>query len=263
MIVYANGDSFVAGSGLGSYLLPNWPGLHDVGSEKLYKENREWLEKCYSNKLAFKILTEVIPKVESKLAFAHKLKSLLNCNVVNGAEGGSSFDRIARTTITELISLKNQYKDSKIVAIIGNTDIFRSEVAYNRHGENTWFQIHYNLTPPSDLKNLLKYKLTHEHNYHRMLDYYKHCILIKDFCRSNDIELHWIDIGMVQEDSRVLNQHADLAALKEYADIQYSVNMSQCAVGVKGKFVPDGHFSEAVHEKVAAEFAKILEKYKV
>jgi hypothetical protein len=263
MILYTNGDSFVAGSGLALHLLPNYPGVHDHADEKIYKENRQWIDRCYSNPQSFKLVAEVIPKVESAIAFPNKIKKLLNCQVINNAQGGSSFDRIARTTITDLIGLKKSNPDSKIVAIIGDTDIFRSEVAYNRLGENTWFQMHCNLTPPQDLKNLLRYKLLHEHNYHRMLEYYKHWILIKDFCKLNNIEVHWIDIGMVQEDHRVLTQHPDLAQLKEYADVTASVNMSTCAMNVKGKFLPDGHFSEPVHAIVAEQFAKILEKYKV
>jgi len=263
MILYSNGDSFVAGSGLAFHLLPKWPGLHDVADDNLYKETRQWLDRCRKDRHAFKILSEVIPKIEPTLAFPYKIKKLLNCEIVNGAQGGSSFDRIARTTITDLINLRKVHRDSKIVAIIGDTDVFRSEVAHNVRGENFWFQMHCNLEPPIELKNLLRYKLLHEHNYHRMTEYYKNCILIKDFCKANDIELHWIDIGMVQEDQRVLNQHSDLAALKEYANVTSSVNMSDCAIGVKGKYVPDGHFSEMVHTIVAEKFAKILEKYKV
>lgn len=261
MILYSNGDSFVAGSGLALNLLPDCPGPYDTQTEENYRKYKKWMDQCRGDKRSFQIIEKLMPKAEKVASFPNKIKKLLGCELFNAAEGGSSFDRIARTTVVDLLSIKKN-SNEKIVAIIGDTDIFRSEVAYCLKGVDTWYQVLLNMPGPSDMQGLIKYKALHEHYYQRMLEFYKNWILIKDFCRCNDIELHWISIGMIEENFSIIRNHNDLLALKNYVDLKHSVNMSSCAEGIQGKYVADGHFSEAVHDVVAKKFEKILEKYK-
>lgn len=264
MILYVNGDSFVAGSGLALDIIPGNSGnLSEVSSSKRM-ELASWAHKVlydpsyagYHPKIKF---------LERARAFPALIKNQIpSCKLINSSLGGSSFDRITRTTITDLIEIKKTHND-KIVAIIGNTDYYRKEIAcslYNKH----WLDLNLGLangwpTEPRDLLVLAKYFVREETSYHRLVEYYKNWITIKEFCKNNDIELLFLKV--FNDDFEGTTKPKDLLLLEEYVNLQYTIHMGNVSEKVEKRYCPDGgHFSAAVHTLVAEEFVKLLEKYK-
>ena len=264
MHLYFNGDSFVAGIELGDDILPNYPGL----SQNI---NRHW----YNNIRRVEHDSDIyrqIKKLEYERSFAYKTAQTLNVQFTNAALGGSSMDRIARITIKDLLLLKKTHVNEKIIAIIGTTECSRTEVPRtgNTSGRRVWEQIIIDSTHLLDkeYQDFLKYKVLHETDYHRLINFYKNVILIKDFCKLNDIDLYWVapvnnyETGQnTKIDNSVLEKMEDYKLLKEYADLKYTIFMQ----GIKeteffGKEVtcPGGHFAEAIHTVVATKLVEVI-----
>ena len=76
--------------------------------------------------------------------------------------------------------------------------------------------------------------------------WYMAAIQIKDHCKANGIPLLWVN--SVNTDP-VPNKFRDVNNLIKYLDIKYELMMLDIETDLK--YVPDGHFSERVHDKVA------------
>lgn len=273
MLVYCNGDSFVAGVELGDDVLPGHPGAFDY--DQVPDSAREWIANTYNPKHPYSIerdsrIKELI-ELEYQRAFPNKVKELLNVDVVNHGMGGSSMDRIVRTSITALIELKK--KHDNIVAFIGDTDCNRSEVpnfqymdyvdgsGFNRH----WLCMAANYYMPNrkPVEPLVEYKLRYEKNYHGLVTYYKNVILLQDFCAKNNITLYWVQTfgrdNVVPEPE--YENDPCLNNFKEYADFKYTVSMAD--IGKKmyhNVMCPSRHFAENVHDAVALEIVNIIKE---
>ncbi len=255
MILYTNGDSFVHGNGLGLDIFPGNTGdLSEIDDEEKTRLLK-WSWEVKTDR-AYAIYHAKMRSLESARAFPMLLKNMLGCSLVNSSMGGSSFDRIARTTITDLIKLKKKYPTRPIVAIIGNTDYFRKEIAYAIEG-NVWFDLHlaHPGSIPREISSLGKFFVREETSYHRLVEYFKNWITIKEFCKNNNIRFYFLKvfdhnfIGDAKPD--------DLAALEEYANVVPDVDMTLVAQQVEKRYCPDGgHFSAPVHKLVAEEFFK-------
>jgi hypothetical protein len=66
----------------------------------------------------------------NKFNYANKIAEHFNWHHIQLAEGGSSNDRISRTTL-EYLETQKDYFENNIVVLIGWTSIFRSELYYN------------------------------------------------------------------------------------------------------------------------------------
>jgi hypothetical protein len=256
MILYTNGDSFVAGCGLVDYQFPGYPG--DYGRSDAdninVSENIRWKNQIFSAPgVNAASLVAQVSKLERKKAFPFKLKQLLGCELIDSSEGGSSFDKITRKTLVDLINIR-KHTSNRIVAIIGDTALHRRDQPYTHNGDPSWFQLQPNISYPPVLEVIYKQNVLVEHNYHSLFYYYKNCILLKEFCINNDIELHWLNVF-----NNELLEIKELKMLKEYIDIKYTVDMAAESHKVATCFVSDGHFSEPVHDLVAAEFNKLLQ----
>jgi hypothetical protein len=251
MFIYANGDSFTRGSELANYLLPKYPGNTStpVNSAQLVR-NERWL--WYMRKHHQDLIKTTLEK-EITLAYPQKVANKLGVECYNNAYGGSSIDRIARTTVTDLAGLKNEKKD--IVAIIGTTSIFRMELP----GElRTWHCGQPTVTNDQKIKPVTDYYIKYYSEYHATTNYYKNLIFIRDFCKLNHIRLILVDVS--HNDIEIDNEpDNDLKNLKQYLDLKYDFDISRIAHQVGGDiFCPCGHFTESVHDRLAEEIVKIL-----
>ena len=276
-MIYCNGDSFFAGVELADDFLPEYPGLADWGFWPV-QPAKEW---CYNSHndpshVAFKTRKEQSKKIldlEYKRAFPNKIKNITGVSVINKGLGGSSMDRIVRTSISDLIKLKEEHTD--ITAVIGTTSHSRFEVAYPgppaEHfldGMHVWYcaSTDYNIPNRSKLlKNVIEYKITHDETYHHLINFYKNIVLLQDFCKLNNIRLIWIDTHANVNTDWPHNlkdpymKCEDLKNIKNYADYKATISMKNIAEKIKTNVLcPSGHWSELVHEQTAQELVNII-----
>lgn len=280
MILYANGDSFVAGVELADDLLPGHPGYLPYFATNAEKDkNRQWIDKTYDLKHPYGREREqkrkLLNKMEYERSFPTKLARLLGCDHINRAQGGSSLDRIARTTLADLIELKEQDKD--ITAVIGTTCPSRSEIStpfgFSHDVDETGFRMTWDQISTTFLAGhhnegsitaMIQYRIEHDKNYHQMVTAFKNIILISDFCKLHGIRLYWvannIDILNQVEVERELEDCKDYKMLRQYCDLRYTTDMAKIASGMQSKDVlcPAFHYSEKVHVETAFDlFSKI------
>lgn len=279
MIVYCNGDSFVAGSELGDEILPEYPGLldapWDITPNSPHEVAKRWYFKSHNpdnhiGKARFDNQLS-ISEAGYRQAFPNKLEELTGVKVINHSRPGTSMDRIVRSSMSDLLTLTKTHSD--IVAVIGTTGATRSEIACRDYNEidhdqgipNVWRCISSIYRLPNDtvdLNYLISYKLTYEKNYHHYVNVYKNIILLQDFCKLNNIKLLWVatfDNHTSVDVEKEFSQARDLNNFVEYADLKYAVDMSEIANRLKTKTVcPSGHYSEIVHTETAKQLvAKI------
>lgn len=274
MLIYCNGDSFVAGVELGDNILPDYPGLTDFAGDLLPAS--KWIAKTYDPKHPYNAerttrFNELV-ELEYQRAFPNKLSQKLNVPVINHALGGSSMDRIVRTTITDLISLKEEHSD--IIAIIGDTHCSRSEVANYEFlefpdavGFNQYWaclSTTYSMSGREPLKPILEYKIRYEKNYHMLVQYYYNVIQLQDFCKANNIKLYWVSSQDGIEYTIPEKQYSDDLCYNnfvKYANLEYTIRMKSIAQEMNHKVLcPSRHFGENVHEEVANRLANIIKE---
>lgn len=261
MYLYFNGDSFIAGSELGDDILPEYPGMVDSTSDR--KQFKSWYIK--TRKLVTGDLQKELDVLERSRAFPAKTANILNLPFVNKALGGSSMDRIARTTIADLLKLKRK-NTNNVVAIIGTTGWGRSEFALYRKARPNWqcivpYVTHLNETELTE--TLRKYKTLNETDYHHGINFYKNVILIQDFCKLNNIPLLWISVicDPPYTDFRELEKYADYVNYRDYANLNYAIDMNECVnTYFKGQPIvcPGGHYGEPAHDLMAKKLADII-----
>jgi hypothetical protein len=244
MIIYCNGDSFTSGHGLGDFLLPGYPGESDEAPDKVPHLGK-WTGNTYSDGYTHRSeLNKQIHAEESNRCWPTKLKKY-GYNVVNFAKAGASMQGISRATITDLIQLKQSHTD--ILAIVSVPPIDRSEIYYN----NRWIDVTYAYLESSDyiphLKSFYSELLLDDlDGYASITRWYMAAIQIKDHCKANNIPLLWINS---LNPTSVTDKFNDVNNLVNYLDIKYELTMAHVESNLK--YVPDGHFSERVHDKVA------------
>lgn len=284
MLLYYNGDSFPAGTELADAVLPDYPGCHPF-SEKddtsdVRKRRREWVGNSNKpghplNKLKISMAGE-LSKIELASAYPGLVHTMTGIPTINKSMGGSSMDRIARVTIADLIKLKKDDPDRKLVAFICTTYIERSEMPNNlppqtdMHGEPIdWASVSFNFRHydyDQVIENIKRYKALFETTYHSMVNFYKNVILIQDYCKLNDVDLYWITAreNIRREVDRCDEQYkdrTDLVALMDYANIEPAINMMDIVNNeLDGQDVlcPGGHFSQIVHDRTAEKIVDII-----
>jgi hypothetical protein len=248
MLLYFNGDSFVAGSELGDDLINIYPGLANYPMDNdnpnsITTRNKKWLVNTYtpSHPLYKKRLSvqKQLNKLEYERSFPNKVHQLTKLPIINHAMGGASMDRITRTTLADLCNLRKENPNEKITAFIGTTYPNRTEIPVDEpdcdtdiHGHKpNWISVSpiYQLSRSKAVETLNGYFARYQTNYHAAVNFYKNIILIQDYCKLNDVQLHWIatNDNIVTEyviESDVQDQY-DLLALREYANLQYSIDM--------------------------------------
>jgi len=271
MIIYCNGDSFISGVELADSILPEYPGARSRYDFKKEENNKRWIDRSYNqNDYIGKKRTELLEKIfhlEYEKAWPNKIQNKTGIRVINNSRGGSSLDRIIRVCLTDLIELLSTNK--KIIAIIGTTDPNRQEVPINAGnineldwvGQNKhWEQISSSYRNPSQLgpiDHIIDYKIEFETTYHQLVKAYTNIITLQDFCKLNNIELHWIssqcNILKLLPEKRILNQQ-DLDVRKIYSNFKYSFDFNLIAESMSYTdeiYCPANHYSEIVHEKLS------------
>lgn len=257
MIIYCNGDSFVAGHDLGDDMLNGFPGYSPFQHNFI---QHNWYMSSFNKNIRFGDGYEKVLKLEKERAFPGLLSSEYEYNVVNDAFPGASMDRIARTTISTLIQLKK--KNTDLIAIIGTTDISRTEIPGT---DSIWTSISPTINSINNtIDSLLRFKIEYEKDYHCLVNFYKNAILIQDFCTVNNIKLFWVHTmgGVITE---IKTEHsyqaeADLESFKDYLKLEYILNME--IIAKEGKYQdalgPGGHYSPTMHKIFAKEINKII-----
>jgi len=123
-LIYANGDSYTAGSGLAQEV------YYDIGpldgnavTEKIRQQTQLKKTKCTSD----------WSNIERQRAYPATLGFFANTEVLNNAQGGAGLGQIAFSCTKDLIDLSKKHK--KILAIIGLTNPQR--LFYPRPPNNT------------------------------------------------------------------------------------------------------------------------------
>lgn len=257
MLIYCNGDSFTSGHGLGDFLLPNYPGDVDYPANKAPPHIGKWAASTYSfNYTSRQNLNEQIHMEESNRCWPAKLKKYGH-DVINSAQSGSSMQRISRTTIADLIELKKTNTD--ILAIISVPPIDRSEI-YHR---GQWVSFTHAYLESCDyiphLKDFYSGLLLDDlDGYASITRWYLAAIQVKDYCKVNNIPLLWIN--SLNPDT-VTNKFNDVNNLVKYLNIKYDVTMAYLVTSTGG-WLPDGHFSEKIHDRVAQILDIAIKKLK-
>jgi hypothetical protein len=286
MRLYFNGDSFVAGVELGDDILPEYPGLATSWWSNTFwgiphptaLENKKWLAKTYDNNHPFAKLrqqhTEYMQSLEFDRAFPNKVAQITDLPVINHALGGSSMDRIARVSLLDLYKLKQEYPKEKIVAIIGTTHPSRSEIINDKLGVTDYHKTYqdwicisatYKVEGQGEyVDTLCRYKILYEKHFHSLVNFYKNIILVKDFCKINEIDLYWIAThDTVNRNYNVepyLSERPILSMMKEYAKLEYYLDMKDYLNKDSATMCPGWHFGENVHQLVANDIAALINK---
>jgi hypothetical protein len=281
MLLYFNGDSFVAGVELADEILPEHPGylswpLNTERPEKIWLDNSHTKShKLYRhNYVTFNKLS----KIEYERAFPNKVAEITGLSVINQAKGGSSMDRIVRTTLSDLYALRISNPNVSLVAFVGTTHPNRSEIPseFSVHDEIQGITQDWQcISTTYSLDNLghhavetLKLKVLYETNYHAAISFYRNVMLLNNFCKLYDIRLHWIaardDVpNEYHIESRMLAR-PDLTMYQKCANLEYAIKMNeivQTEFSGQPVICPGGHFAEPVHKKIAQEIVKILGKW--
>ena len=269
MIIYCDGDSYIAGTELGDDILPEYPGCLPIyHSKKDLVNNRRWLDRTNDNGDLSQIrnqLREKIGFLEKERAFPKKIAKKLNIEVVNAALGGSSMDAICRRTLSNLIKLKD--KDN-VVAVVGISDPWRFELPNSNNDTVPWICIH-PFSSGDHIKDVMKYMVSTSKFYHSMVKFYKNVITIQDFCKLNNIRLIFIDrnlIRLAETQIKIVETQfencEDYINLKNYSNFKANLNISLSDLGCTFKtesiLCPSYHYAEIVHEYIADEIIKLL-----
>jgi hypothetical protein len=283
MLLYFNGDSFVAGTELADDILPEYPGLLPwPPNTPQHEQHKEWLNKTNapdifteSHGRGKKLLD--INRLELERAFPNKVHNMTGIPVTNRAIAGGSMDNIVRNSITDLYNLKKKNPNEQIIACVGTTYPGRWEIANDQIGNHDlhmrpqdWIcvsGVYWTATDSDYMRDMRRYKAMYETDYHQLVNFYKNIVLLQDFCKLNDITIHWIaTFDNVLTQPGITNKYKlrpDINALREYANLKYSVDMREI---METEFVgqpivcPGGHFGEQIHQRTAEQIVKILGK---
>ena len=281
MQLYCNGDSFVSGCELADDILPDYPGLLPWPPHtKQHELHKEWLRKSHSSTFyqtpnGRGNKSSEINRLELERAFPNKVHNMTGIPVINRALSGGSMDNIVRNSITDLYNLKKENPNKQIIACVGKTYPGRWEIANDQDGQNDlhkrpqdWICISgiYSTDADSDyMRDMRKYKAIYEKDYHQLVNFYKNIVLLQDFCKLNDITLHWVashdNILIDNWPMTGYEDRPDINMLMEYAKLEYIVDMKKI---VETEFVgkqvvcPGGHFAESIHQRTAEKIVDIL-----
>jgi hypothetical protein len=276
MQLYCNGDSFVAGVELADEILPGYPGLLTWPPyTKQHEQHKIWLQSAHATGLVNRDKMKEIEKLELERAFPNKVSALTGIRVINRAMPGSSMDCIVRNSLVELYNLKKENPNENIIALVGTTYPGRREVSndtpnrtdrYLRSQDWVCVSGTYSNAGESEyLSNMRKYQVMYDTQYHQMINFYKNIVLLQDFCKLNDITLHWVaSHDNILTDSWPMTGYEDrldINMLMEYAKLEYIVDMKKI---VETEFVgkqvvcPGGHFAESIHQRTAEKIVDIL-----
>jgi hypothetical protein len=275
-LLYFNGDSFVQGTELADHLhIQDNIGFfsyHDYYKSLLYTDPKI---KNWRIPHLGKLASNDVVRDEFKLSFSNLVGEKLNVEVINHAMGGSSLDRIARSTISDLIKYKNEF--TNICAFVGLTEPFRSEIPNPNLSNRNNLDMHGNKQSWIDILNSPKlfndkhihairdFKLECETNYHQLIRFYKNIILIKDFCKTNNILLYFINVfdlptSVIVEDE--YKDNTDLKNMCSYADLRCDLDFHQLIIENKHEklLCSGGHYNFVAHEMFAKKLIEFIEK---
>lgn len=244
MIIYASGDSVVAGTELIDELFDGFPGYYkEIPDGNTITKNFIWKK------------NQTVPdnNQEKEISFPNLTAKHLGVEIINAGIPGASIERIVRNTIVDLIHLKKEH--NHIIAVVGNTEAQRFDLPIDQDKWQSCF-----LTIPSEnryVEAIRNHKLKFETEYHRQIKFYEYIILLKDFCKINNIDLVLVDT--LKYPLPFNKKFYDLNLYREYADITYAFSMNSLALRLEHRYCPQAHYSKYVHELASRALIKFLE----
>lgn len=254
MLIYANGDSFTAGDELTLDKLPDYPGNLSSRIIDNPKYNR-WLEELRESNPS---LVQHVISMQDTRAYPAELGKLLKCGVINKAIGGSSNDRIVRTSIHDLLLLKKIEPD--IVALIGfSAPGCREELPMPG---DEWIQVQlinsFNITDL--LQGYQTYKLTVESDYHKYSFLYRNIIQMQNFCKTLNIPVIFVSSGYSFEANyKLLDKHEDLKLYYEHITAT-TYSLLNAAIKIDKPYSIFGHYSKDVHVEAANQLLDLVKR---
>lgn len=256
MILYCDGDSYVAGTELGDIILPEHPGFSAWPG---FNQQRAlvWLNRTYRNGDLAPIREQLktqIAILEKEKAFPNKIAKKLNIEVVNAALGGSSMDAICRRTLSNLIKLKDR---DHSMAVIGITDPWRFELPNSSTDAVPWICAH-PTTEVDFIKDVVKYMTVAKKKYHGLVKFYKNIITIQDFCKVNNIKLIFIDRKLINSVEKHFEDYEDYVNLKKYSNFKADLDILEIVKNIDEAMCPGHHFNEKAHEVISNMIVELL-----
>lgn len=267
MLIYANGDSFTAGNELVYEDLDSYPGDLMEFPHDIPKEIWEWISHC-EKKYRFLANEKQYELMEKIKAYPHLVGNHLNAEIINNAKGGSSFERVARTSLLDLLTLRKKYPDEKIVALIGIVSRGRIEIPSEDNStqvETGWIQMQLHFESQTIDPAFKKWHLAHNSDYHMQNVLLRDAIQLYDFCKNNNINIVFVTNHEKDwEDIHLEGNYEDIAIYEEYLFTAPIFSMRRYSErcrknGIKSYSIL-GHYANVVHVEMAKDIVTFIEQ---
>jgi len=267
MLIYANGDSFTAGNELVYEDLDSYPGNLMEYPHSIPEEIWEWINHS-EEKNGFRADEAYYSSIEKSKAYPHLVGTHFNAKIVNNAKGGSSFERVARISLFDLLTLRKKYPKEKIIALVGIVGIGRVEIPSQNKTKDIvtgWTQMQMQFEASDIAPEFRKWHLLNNSDYHMQNALLRDAIQLYDFCKNNDIDIvfvtnhekGWIDIHLEGD-------YEDIAVYEEYLFTAPIFSMRQYSERCKKKGIKSysilGHYANVVHVEMAKDIVTFIEQ---
>lgn len=256
MLIYVNGDSFVAGAGLADHkLFAECPSQIPVGEFR----DSNWPNTRY-NLSKKRQLIEVLDNTNREMAWPSHLQRILGNRVLNSAMPGSSIHGIVQRTIYDIEKLiyKNQIPDYVLIGITGidrvmlvNTD--------PQPDPKEWIQSalpnRYKNTSELKQKYLLAYWQAHTDE-ELLIFFLRECLFLKSYINSKiGKDPIFLNTSGIWKPILEIVKHTKLDILTSLWNmLNFNSVFVYKALGDYGNKYPkcaDGHWSEPAHIEYA------------
>jgi hypothetical protein len=266
MKIYTNGDSFTSGQELVDFLLPGYPGNHNIKFYLAKDANLTWADQRTKLILNYFGSLENLIEQEKLAAWPNCLRKINeNLTVYNGSRYGSSITGICNRTLADLLELKNNNLDFIFIQL---TNTPRIEF-YNSNLPERYFLQERSLAWIHQLKDnsLEKQIATAFMKYNSDADYsikYLYCLcgiknIVKSLTGINPIFLLSTPfiIGQILDPIRKNPDLENNKIIKNLIiesgilDLKNDDSMEYVHELHKFQYTPMGHYEKRTHEKFA------------
>jgi hypothetical protein len=251
-ICYINGDSFSAGAGLANEeVFPE----HDIFKQR-YNVTNVW--QSFSDRIPriHKIIDGCRDYIslmaqEKKKSFAEKIKEKHDLITINSSYGGSSLGEICHSSISDISNLLKQYKPCEIFVTIMLTSSSRMCIPKSTPTgpmKRTYSSILPTFDHLNDPKNVKDFLFLNANDQFLLINGISSICTLIVFLNSLKINYCFLDSSLYS------------TSLKTAKDIDFNISHFSLPIDAPitswfsendNIFLPCGHFSEEVHERIA------------
>lgn len=263
MFLYFNGDSHTEGAGLADAdMFPDYPGDFAPGQFKLF--DKSWIDKRQSHVDRDSQVYFKMREANLRLAYPARIQQLLNCEIYNGAVGGSG---MFATMVRTMYDLEKFVEEDRIPnqVIIGLTTKERLGIPNDqdyRDDVTVWVQTAMPVTlshlDPKFQKFATAYWTSHSDEQLLILFLYQ-CLSIKYTVKSiTGKDPIFVNTSSIWEKTHDLAENTNNSMLKSvWKLLNFDTIIKQTSlqeIGFRSGQVADGHFVKEAH----TEYAKYL-----